>query len=80
MRKNEPAIYAGNMSNEELYQWIRDKAEKLTLLRELEADKASLEERLSDVSARIDKVIAQTQLEIFPTTPDPIQIQGSQGN
>ncbi len=80
MRKNEPAIYAENMSNEELYQWIRDKAEKLALLRELEADKASLEERLSDVSARIDKVIAQTQLEIFPTTPDPIQIQGSQGN
>ena len=80
MRKNEPAIYAGNMSNEELYQWIRCKAEKLALLRELEADKASLEERLSDVSARIDKVIAQTQLEIFPTIPDPIQIQGSQGN
>lgn len=80
MRKNEPAIYAGNMSNEELYQWIRDKAEKLALLRELEADKASLEERLSDVSARIDNVIAQTQLEIFPTIPDPIQIQGSQGN
>ncbi len=78
MDKQEPKIISGGLNNDELFEWLTYKAERLTVLRALEDEKASLEERLSELDRQISKVGLESQIEIFPTTLDPIRFQGSQ--
>ncbi|GEM_PF-3461032 len=76
--KKEPVIFAGDMSNKELYSWLRGKADAAMQLRELRHEKASLERRLSEVDSLIDEVTLQSQLEIYQRVPDPSLLQGDQ--
>lgn len=76
--KREPVIFAGDMSNEELYSWLRGKADAAMQLRGLRHEKASLERRLSEVDSLIDEVTFQSQLEIYQRVPDPTLLQGDQ--
>lgn len=80
MQRKEPIIYAGDFSDEELYQWLVEKVRSMTHLRQLHKDKASIEERLSEISAMISRVTAESQLEISLTNQDPTQIPDSQGS
>ncbi len=80
MDKQEPKIISGGLNNDELYAWITYKAERLTILRGLEDEKASLEERLSELDRRISQVGLQSQIEVFGIEADPTQFQGSQGS
>lgn len=78
--KREPVIFAGDMSNEELYSWLRVKADAAMQLRELRHEKASLEQRLSEVDSLIDEVTFQSQLEVYERVPDPTLLQGDQAS
>lgn len=78
--KREPVIFAGDMSNEELYSWIRAKNEAVIHLHALLHEKASLEKRLSEVDGMIEVVTLHSRLEIYPTKPDPTHLQDSQGS
>lgn len=78
MQKNEPAIFAGDFNNEELYQWLCKKVEAMTLLRSLHSDKASLQERLASIELTITQVTTESQLEISLTDPGPTPLQGGQ--
>lgn len=80
MQKQEPKIISSGLSNDELFAWLTYKAERLTVLRGLQDEKASLEERLSEVDRRISQVGLQSQIEVFGTEVDPTQFQGSQGS
>lgn len=80
MQKKEPVIFAGDFNNDELYQWLCKKVEAMTTLRQLHTDKASIEQRLAELTSMITEVTAESQLEISLTNWDPIQHQGSQGS
>lgn len=80
MDKQDPKIISSGMSNDELYAWLIYKAERLTILRSLQDEKASLEERILEINRQISQVGLQSQIEVFGTTVDPTRFQDSQGN
>ena len=80
MKKIEPIIYAGDMSTEEIFQWMKDKLHIQAALRNLEFERASLQERLNLVCADIEGLTSQGQLTTFQLNPGPTQIQGDQQN
>jgi len=80
MKKNEPIICAGDMSTEEIFQWMRDKLNAQRTLQNLEFERASLRERLDLVCASIENLTSQCQLTTFQLVQGPIQIQGDQKN
>lgn len=80
MKKIEPIIFAGDFSNEELYQWLSKKVEAMTSLRMMQQEKASLEERLEEMESAINEITAQSQLGISPTNQGPIHHPGSLEN
>ena len=80
MKMKEPIIYAGDMSTEEIFQWMGDKVNIQRTLKNLEFERASLQERLDLVCANIDAITAQGQLTTFQLNPGPTQIQGDQQN
>lgn len=80
MQKKEPVIFAGDFNNDELYQWLCKKVEAMTNLRQLHTDKASIEQRLAELTSMITEVTAESQLEISLTDRGPTQPQGSQGS
>lgn len=80
MKKNEPIICAGDMSTEEIFQWMRDKLNAQRTLQNLEFERASLQERLDLVCASIENLTSQCQLTTFQLVQGPIQIQGDQKN
>lgn len=80
MKKKEPVIFAGDFSDEELYQWLRKKVEAMTILRMMQQEKASLEERLEEMESAITEITAQSQLGISPTNQGPIQRPSSLEN
>lgn len=80
MKKKEPIICAGDMSTEEIFQWMRDKLNAQRTLQNLEFERASLQERLDLVCASIETLTSQCQLTTFQLVRGPIQIQGDQQN
>jgi len=80
MDKQEPKIISGGLNNDELFTWLTYKAERLTVLRALEDEKASLEERLSELDRQISKVGLQSQIEVFGTVADPTLFLSNQGS
>lgn len=80
MKKKEPIIYAGDMSTEEIFQWMNSKLDAQRSLQNLEFEKASLQERLNFVCENIDALTSQCQLTTFQLNPGPIQIQDDQQN
>lgn len=80
MQKKEPVIFAGDFNNDELYQWLSKKVEAMATLRQLHRDKASIEQRLAELTSMITEVTAESQLEISLTDRGSTQPQGSQGS
>lgn len=78
MEMKEPIIYAGEMSTEEIHQWMKNKLHVQAALRNLEFERASLQERLNVVCADIEALTSQGQLTTFQLSPGPTQIQGDQ--
>lgn len=80
MKKKEPIIYAGDMSTEEIFQWMKSKIDVQRTLQNLEFEKASLQARLNLVCENIDNLISQCQLTTFQLIQGPTQTQGNQQN
>ena len=78
--KIEPEIFAGDIINEELYSWLRGKADAAMQLLGLRHEEASLERRLSEVDSLIDEVTFQSQLEVYQRVPDPTLLQSDQAS
>ncbi|STH36741.1 putative prophage protein [Escherichia coli] len=80
MKKQEPIIYSGDLSTEEVFQWMRAKLDAQRTLQNLESERASLQERLDLVCASIETLTSQCQLTTFQLVRDPIQTQDDQQN
>lgn len=80
MEKKEPIICAGDMSTEEIFQWMRTKLDAQRALQNFEFERASLQERLDLVCASIEALTSQCQLTTFQLARGSIQIQGDQQN
>lgn len=80
MKKIEPIIYAGHMSTEEIFAWMKAKLDVQRNLQNLEFERASLQERLDVVCANIEDITSLGQLTTFQLNSGPTQIQGDQQN
>lgn len=80
MKKIEPIIYAGDMSTEEIFAWMKAKLDVQRHLQNLEFERASLQERLDVVCANIEDLTSLGQLTTFQLNSGPTQIRGDQQN
>lgn len=75
MKKKEPIVCAGDMSTEEIFQWMRAKLDAQRTLQNLEFERASLQERLDLVCASIETLTSQCQLTTFQLVRLPFRLR-----
>lgn len=71
MEKKEPKIMAEGFTNEELYQWMREKANAGYRLQSALAEKACLQQALTKVEDEILELTNSAALEIADKIQDP---------
>lgn len=72
MEKREPVIIANDYTNDELYAWMQEKISAMLRLKELEAEKASMELRLADITEEIRVIGLQSCIEVCRQNSGPI--------
>ncbi|QMV54105.1 hypothetical protein [Ewingella americana] len=73
MAKHEPKIIAGDLSNEELLQWMQGKIQSAQHLKEALSLKEYHEKALEEVSDRIEMLASLAALELSDTTQESRQ-------
>ncbi|WP_312584917.1 hypothetical protein [Atlantibacter sp.] len=72
MEKKEPKIMAEGFTNEELYQWMREKASAGSQLQWALAQKAHLQQALAQIEVEILELTNAAALEFADKNLDPI--------
>ncbi|STD29349.1 Uncharacterised protein [Edwardsiella tarda] len=65
MEKQEPKVIAGNMSNEELFAWMKQKAKAADDLRSALDHKIFLEQQLQITVENINRLTQQASVNIL---------------
>lgn len=71
MEKKEPKIMAEGFTNEELYQWMREKANAGSRLQSALAEKACLQQALTQIEEQILELTNSAALEFADKARDP---------
>ncbi|SUP83800.1 Uncharacterised protein [Yersinia pseudotuberculosis] len=69
--KQEPKIMAGNLSDDELFQWMEGKVSAARQLKSALADRDSILQALDNVDHRILHLTNFAALELLSTAQDP---------
>ncbi|WP_449567063.1 hypothetical protein [Lelliottia nimipressuralis] len=71
----EPKIVAEGLTNEQLYSWMKDKAQKASALEAALAEKQQIEQVLAEVESRIELLTSEAAIEVLQqiqaSTPYP---------
>ncbi|MDK9364160.1 hypothetical protein [Lelliottia wanjuensis] len=58
----EPKIVAEGLTNEQIYAWMKDKAQKASALRAALAEKQQIEQVLVEIESRIDQLTSEASI------------------
>jgi hypothetical protein len=72
MKKSEPVIIANGHTDTEINQWMKNKIEEFRIIENLIQEKASLEERLSEVNKKLKILNPEKPTVPFPPNQDSI--------
>jgi hypothetical protein len=79
MQKQEPRIFAGDLSDEELLEWMQAKVNSAHQLKEALSCKAYHLKALEDVNERLETLTSFAALELIDKALDPTLLQEFQG-
>lgn len=66
MQKQQPSVCAGNYSEEEIYQWMREKTRSIEQLKSAQAQREFLQRELDSVDRLISELTTAAALEYAP--------------
>jgi hypothetical protein len=75
MDKQEPKIIAGDLSNEELLEWMQEKIGAAQQLKEALSLKEHYEKALKETNERIEALTNHAALELIDKGQDPTPLQ-----
>ncbi|CAI0960550.1 Uncharacterised protein [Serratia liquefaciens] len=79
MEKREPVIVANEFTNDELYAWMQEKLSAMRQLKALQAEKASMELRLAEITEEIRAIGLRSCIEVCRQRSGPILHQAGLG-
>lgn len=74
MQKQQPTICAGDLSESEVYEWMKQKARAFEQLKSALASKELLQRELAGVEKTISELTSSAALEWSDTTQGPIHL------
>lgn len=72
MEKREPVIIVTDYTNDELHAWMQKKISAMRQLEALQAEKASMEQRLAEITEEIRVIGLQSCIEVCRQNSGPI--------
>ena len=79
MQKQEPRIFAGGISNDELFIWMKEKVNAAALLKSALIERDHLKLTLLDIETKIAELTSAAALEVLDTNLDPTLLLESLG-
>lgn len=73
--KQQPAISANGLTNDELFAWMKEKALAAAQLKAALAERQALKQALNDIDKQIEELTSSAALELLDKAQDPILLQ-----